>query len=456
MHRLGREEGLVRRDDHIGEEQQPRQRVVVDDRVRPVFVEVVAFLLVDVQPRRADLLAFERFDQRFGLDKLSAAGVDDHHAAFHAGDRGLVDEVLRLVGERAVERDDVRTAVEFVERDVGDARLAGENAVGVGVVGQNFHAESEQDADDDAGDLARADHPDGLAVHIESHESLQREVAVARAPACARDLAVEREHHRHRVLRDGMGRIGGYAHDGDVEGPRGFQVDVVVTGTAQRQQSHAVACQFAHHFGVGRIVDEDTRRLRAVRGDDRLTAEMAFEIAEFESEIAVQCVERLLFVGLRPEEGDDGFHGSCVLSCCSNVKRCRQITCRSLKIGVSEPKSRSDVRTVDKIAGRMARSSFISWVCSAEKRFGYAGTACYRPDKKITATRFSGRGDFRRYSFRGISDGRYLISIWCETGAVGVTSFLGRSIVSTPFSTLAEIFWRSTSSGSEKLCWNEV
>ena len=31
----------------------------------PVFVEVVAFLLVDVQPRRADLLAFERFDQCF-------------------------------------------------------------------------------------------------------------------------------------------------------------------------------------------------------------------------------------------------------------------------------------------------------------------------------------------------------------------------------------------------------
>ena len=160
--------------------------------------------------------------------------------------------------------------------------------------------------------------------------SLQREVAVARAPACARDLAVEREHHRHRVLRDGMGRIGGYAHDGDVEGPRGFQVDVVVTGSSAAQ-SHAVACQFAHHFGVGRIVDEDTRRLRAVRGDDRLTAEMAFEIAEFESEIAVQCVERLLFVGLRPEEGDDGSRGSCVLSCCSNVKRCRQITCRSLK-----------------------------------------------------------------------------------------------------------------------------
>ena len=70
VHRLGREEGLVRRDDHIGEEQQPRQRVVVDDRVRPVFVEVVAFLLVDVQPRRTDLLAFERFDQRFGLDKF--------------------------------------------------------------------------------------------------------------------------------------------------------------------------------------------------------------------------------------------------------------------------------------------------------------------------------------------------------------------------------------------------
>lgn len=46
--RLLREVGLVGGDDDVVERQQARQRVVVDNLVRAVFVEVLALLLVDV------------------------------------------------------------------------------------------------------------------------------------------------------------------------------------------------------------------------------------------------------------------------------------------------------------------------------------------------------------------------------------------------------------------------
>ena len=45
---LLREVGLVGGDDDVVERQQARQRVVVDNLVRAVFVEVLALLLVDV------------------------------------------------------------------------------------------------------------------------------------------------------------------------------------------------------------------------------------------------------------------------------------------------------------------------------------------------------------------------------------------------------------------------
>ena len=75
--RLLREVGLVGGDDDVVERQQTGQRVVVDDLVRAVFVEVLALFLVDVQSGRAYLLVLQPFDEGVGVDQLSAAGVDD-------------------------------------------------------------------------------------------------------------------------------------------------------------------------------------------------------------------------------------------------------------------------------------------------------------------------------------------------------------------------------------------
>ena len=52
-----------------------------------------------------------------------------------------------------------------------------------------------------------------------------------------------------------MGRIGGYAHDGDVEGPRGFQVDVVVTGAGTHHDFEIL--RGGDHFGRHLVAAND-------------------------------------------------------------------------------------------------------------------------------------------------------------------------------------------------------
>ena len=84
-----------------------------------------------------------------------------------------------------------------------------------------------------AGDLAGTDDARRLAVHVEPHQAVQREIPVARAPVGTVDFAVERQHQRHGMFRDGMGRIGRNAHDGDAVFGRGLQVYVVEAGATK-------------------------------------------------------------------------------------------------------------------------------------------------------------------------------------------------------------------------------
>src|SRR3546814_15304325 len=63
--------------------------------------------------------------------------------------------------------------------------------------------------------LPRAHDPDRPAAHVESQQAFQREIALADPRISAMDLAVERQHQRHAVFGDGMGRIGGHPGDRD-------------------------------------------------------------------------------------------------------------------------------------------------------------------------------------------------------------------------------------------------
>ena len=69
--------------------------------------------------------------------------------------RSTIQEMVRVRGERRVERDDVALLQQFVERDVVGSRLRAR------VVGQDPAAESPQPVHDRRADASGSDDPDG-------------------------------------------------------------------------------------------------------------------------------------------------------------------------------------------------------------------------------------------------------------------------------------------------------
>lgn len=76
-------------------------------------------------------------------------------------------------------------------------------------------------------DLARADEADGLAVQIEAEQAVEQKVALAHAVVRLVVLAHDGEDHPDCELGDGLGRVGGHAHDGEPVRAGGGEVDVV-------------------------------------------------------------------------------------------------------------------------------------------------------------------------------------------------------------------------------------
>ena len=123
-------------------------------------------------------------------------------------------------------------------------------------MGDDGAAEAEQEAGDDGADAAGSDHTGGSAVQPVAEQPVEGEVAVADAQVGAVDVAVEGEDQRQRVFGDRRRRVRRHAHDGDVCGRGGGEIDVVVTGAAQRDRPHAGIGEVRHSVGANVVVDE--------------------------------------------------------------------------------------------------------------------------------------------------------------------------------------------------------
>ena len=91
--RLGGRSAEVWRADDIG---MTEQRVFL----RRLFGE-------HVEGGAGDLTGIKRHAQRRFIDQPPARAIDDAHALPHRRERGRIDDVLRLLGERRVQRDEV-------------------------------------------------------------------------------------------------------------------------------------------------------------------------------------------------------------------------------------------------------------------------------------------------------------------------------------------------------------
>ena len=302
--RLGREERLVRGHDHVRERHEAGEDVVEHGAVGPVLEEIVGLLLVDVEPGGADPPALQAVHERGAVDEASAAGVDEHDALLHHGDGFVVDHVVVLRRERAVERDDVALAEDRFERDVLEIQFARVFGVRVRIVRQHAHPEAAQQPDERASDLARADHADRLAAQVESHEAADGEIALADAVVRPVDLPVQRHEQRERVFGDGVGRILRHADDLDPELAGGLQVHVVIPGAAHGDELHAVFVKLFHHLLVQLVVHERADGVESRREVRGARTEFRLEIRDVEPVLFVFLLEEEAVVRLRVEYGD--------------------------------------------------------------------------------------------------------------------------------------------------------
>ena len=144
----------MRAEDNIGVAAQQVQLAIGDGLAHAVVVADAGLVLDDVQPRAADLAAFQPGHQRVRVDEGAACRVDQQHAVLHLGDGVGVDEVVVLRRSVRVQRDDVAAGIQLVQRDIVCVFLY--SVVRVEVVGQHLAAETAQIANDGLADLASA------------------------------------------------------------------------------------------------------------------------------------------------------------------------------------------------------------------------------------------------------------------------------------------------------------
>ena len=83
--------------------------------------EDVGFFFVYVEACSSDLTLLDAFEQCFGIYQGTARCVDEDNALLHSGDGIAVYHVPVFFGQRAVERYDVTSFPELVQRHIIDA-----------------------------------------------------------------------------------------------------------------------------------------------------------------------------------------------------------------------------------------------------------------------------------------------------------------------------------------------
>ena len=192
-----------------------------------IVEEYVGFFFVNIEACRSNLALLDAFQQCFGIDQGTSGCVDEYNAFLHFRDGITVDHVPVLFGERAVERYDVTSFPELVERYIFDAGTC----CGELVVSDDVHSESAADINEDPADLTCSDNAHGLAVKVKTCQTVEAEIEVFGADVSFVDPSYRCQKECHGVLCDSVRGVGGNADDVDFSVSI-FDIDIVVAGAS--------------------------------------------------------------------------------------------------------------------------------------------------------------------------------------------------------------------------------
>ena len=125
-----------------------------------------------VEGRARDMAGSDQLRQRRLVDKAAAGAVDDAHALLRLRDRLGREDVLRLLGQRRVQRDEIGALQKLVELDLLDAELDCALRREIRIIGDDAHPQADGALGDDGADIAAADDAEHLAGDLDAHEAV--------------------------------------------------------------------------------------------------------------------------------------------------------------------------------------------------------------------------------------------------------------------------------------------
>ena len=197
--------------------------------------------LENVERSTSDAPLLERYGERALVDDRPTRHVDEVGRRLHERDPLGVDEMMRLLGERASDADEVGRRKERLESDELDAAGGGVLCFGVRVGGNHAQVEGLGEQRDLASDVAETDEAECAAGKPQSHMTLRlAPAALASQTVHQRQPVREREDERHRGRGHGSPDAVGGDREHDAPIGAGLDVDPVVADTEPRQERQSL------------------------------------------------------------------------------------------------------------------------------------------------------------------------------------------------------------------------
>ena len=170
----------------------------------------------------------KRLSECWFVDQSSARAIDDPHGRLHQGDALGVDHPFGLLGQRHVERDEIRLADRLFDRFLQfDAQRLRPLGTEIWIIGEDAHAECQRPLREFTADSAHPEDGERFAVEFDPLELLALPLSGDHAGVRLRDVAGERNHEGERMLGGGDGVAAWRVHDDHAVGRGRGDIDIV-------------------------------------------------------------------------------------------------------------------------------------------------------------------------------------------------------------------------------------
>jgi hypothetical protein len=215
--------------------------------------------------------------------------------------------------ERSVERNDITISEELVLGHIFDAWGGFKGCILVDVEAKDVATKATSDVDQALTNLTCTDDTEGLAVHVESNEAVEREVVVAGSVDGLVDLSVEGHNQSNGVLGDGVGGVSRDTSNAEAKLGGSLEVKVIVASATHSNKLDTQLRELLNDLSADDVINETADNLVSPGCLNSRTAKQGERnVSSLKSESAIE-------VGKNRTRGSTNVRGKSILEP-SNLK----------------------------------------------------------------------------------------------------------------------------------------